>query len=55
VKKCNPEKIYTFHGFAESFAENLNLLGFDADPLIRRGKRNKTMVKLDTFFTKSNP
>ena len=55
VKKCNPEKIYTFHGFAESFAENLILLGFDADPLIRKsGKRNKTMVKLDTFLTKSN-
>jgi len=31
-------------------------LGFDADPLIRkRGKRNETMIKLDTFFTKSNP
>lgn len=56
VKKCNPEKIYTFHGFAESFAENLNLLGFDAEPLIRkRGKINKTMIKLDTFFTKSHP
>ena len=56
VKKCNPQKIYTFHGFAESFAENLNLFGFDAEPLIRkRVKRNKTMVKLDTFFTKSNP
>jgi putative mRNA 3-end processing factor len=55
VKKCNPEKIYTFHGFAESFAENLRLLGFDANSLVfARGKRIKTSLKLDSFFCKSN-
>jgi putative mRNA 3-end processing factor len=53
IKKCNPEKIYTFHGFAENFAEDLRILGFDANPLIyARGKRN-TSVKLDAFFSKS--
>jgi len=56
VKKCNPEKIYTFHGFAESFAENLSLMGFDAEPLVRKkGKRIKTIIKLDSFLSKSNP
>jgi putative mRNA 3-end processing factor len=56
VKKCNPEKIYTFHGFAERFAENLSLMGFDAEPLVRKkGKRIKTIIKLDSFLSKSNP
>ena len=55
VKKCNPEKIYTFHGFAESFADSLRLLGFDANPLVyAKGNRNKTYLNLDTFFNKSN-
>ena len=55
VKKCNPEKIYTFHGFAESFAENLDVLGFDAKPLVySRGKNNNAYGKLDRFFSKPN-
>jgi len=53
VKKCNPEKVYTFHGFAESFAESLRLLDFDADPLVNVSKRKKSSVKLDHFFTKA--
>lgn len=53
VKKCNPEKVYTFHGFAESFAESLRLLDFDADPLVNVRKRKKSLVKLDHYFTKS--
>ena len=51
VKKCNPEKVYTFHGFAEGFAQNLRLIGFDADPLVYvRSEKGKTSVKLDTFI-----
>ena len=51
VKKCNPEKVYTFHGFAEGFAQNLRLIGFDADPLVYfRSKKGKNSAKLDTFF-----
>lgn len=54
VKKCNPEKVYTFHGFAEGFAQNLRLIGFDADPLVYvRSKKGETSVKLDSFFGKS--
>lgn len=42
VKKCNPEKIYTIHGFVEEFASDLVKMGFDAQPL----KENS----LDEFF-----
>ena len=54
VRKCNPEKVYTFHGFAEQFAESLRLLGYDANSLVhKRVKDNKTYKKLDTFFSTS--
>jgi len=54
VRKCNPEKIYTFHGFAEQFAESLRLLGYDANSLVhKRGNSEKTYKKLDAFFSKS--
>lgn len=33
VKDCNPEKIYTVHGFVEEFASDLVKLGYDAQPL----------------------
>ncbi len=42
VKQCNPEKIYTVHGFVEEFANDLSKMGFDAQPL----KENT----LDEFF-----
>lgn len=55
VKKCNPEKVYTFHGFADGFARDLRSIGYDADPLVySRGKSRKTSLKLDTFFGKSS-
>jgi putative mRNA 3-end processing factor len=31
VKKCNPSKIYTFHGFDKEFANNLVNMGYDAE------------------------
>ena len=33
VKRCDPEKIYTVHGFVEEFATDLIKLGYDAQPL----------------------
>ena len=33
VKKAQPEKIYTVHGFVEEFANDLVKMGFDAQPL----------------------
>ena len=30
VKRCQPKKIYTFHGFATEFATTLNTMGFEA-------------------------
>ena len=42
VKHCDPDKVYTVHGFVEEFAGDLVKLGFDAQPL----KENS----LDEFF-----
>lgn len=42
VRKCNPDKIYTIHGFVEEFANDLVKMGYDAQPL----KENS----LDAFF-----
>ena len=33
IKRANPEKIYTVHGFVDEFANDLTKLGFDAQPL----------------------
>jgi len=33
VKRCSPEVVYTFHGFAAEFADHLRREGFDARPL----------------------
>lgn len=33
VRKCNPEMVYTHHGYAEEFARDLRKLGFNAKPL----------------------
>ena len=33
VKRTNPEKIYTVHGFVDDFAKDLTKMGFDAQPL----------------------
>jgi putative mRNA 3-end processing factor len=33
VKSCNPEKIYTVHGFVDEFASDLSKMGYDAQPL----------------------
>lgn len=33
IKKAQPEKVYTIHGFVEEFASTLVKMGFDAQPL----------------------
>ena len=33
VKKADPEKVYTVHGFIDEFAKDLVKIGFDAQPL----------------------
>ena len=33
VKRCDPEKIYTVHGFVDEFAADLIKMGYDAQPL----------------------
>jgi putative mRNA 3-end processing factor len=37
VNRCKPEKVYTFHGYAEEFAEYLRSIGYDAEPLKSTG------------------
>lgn len=38
VRECNPDKVYTFHGFAGEFARSLKKMGFDAEPVNERKK-----------------
>jgi putative mRNA 3-end processing factor len=47
VKRCNPDKIYTFHGFSADFASSLQKMGFDADSITNTGlKRQKGKKKV---------
>jgi putative mRNA 3-end processing factor len=50
VKQCNPEKIYTFHGFSEEFAESLLGLGFDSEAVGHAKNRKKKTLTLDSFL-----
>jgi putative mRNA 3-end processing factor len=50
VKQCSPEKVYTFHGFYEEFAESLLGMGFDSET-IGHGKNGKQKtLSLDSFL-----
>jgi len=40
VKSCEPEKIYTVHGFVEEFASDLVRMGYDAQPLVENALEN---------------
>lgn len=40
VKRCEPEKIYTVHGFVEEFASDLTRMGYDAQPLVENTLEN---------------
>ena len=50
VKQCNPEKVYTFHGFSQEFADSLLEMGFESET-VGQGKRAKEkMLTLDSFM-----
>jgi putative mRNA 3-end processing factor len=36
VKKCDPDMIYTFHGFADQFALSLTKMGYNAASINRK-------------------
>ena len=50
VRYCNPEKIYTIHGFADYFAKRLRTMGYEAEALMvrntRKEKRTHQLSKL---------
>jgi putative mRNA 3-end processing factor len=46
VKACAPDKVYTFHGFAEEFAASLKKMGFEAEAIERKSGR---AMSLDSF------
>ncbi len=58
VKRCCPEKVYTFHGFVDEFAHTLRCLGFDASSLKSkeelRGCAAESTV-LTNYFDKKSP
>jgi putative mRNA 3-end processing factor len=40
VRSCNPQKVYTIHGFADYFATRLRNLGYDATAIMGQNNRN---------------
>ena len=50
VKECNPEKIYTFHGFSEEFAESLVEMGFDSEAVGHANIKKRKTLTLDSFL-----
>jgi putative mRNA 3-end processing factor len=50
VKECGPEKVYTFHGFSEDFAESLMGMGFDSETIGGGYHRNGKQQTLDSFL-----
>jgi putative mRNA 3-end processing factor len=49
VRRCHPEKVYTFHGFAAEFARELTRMGFDAEPVSKAKIRDRLTLSLDFF------
>lgn len=54
VKASRAEKIYTFHGFSQDFANSLKDLGFDARPVdsinITKREKQENRMSLDAYF-----
>jgi putative mRNA 3-end processing factor len=48
VRRCNPEKVYTFHGFSEDFSKSLLKLGFDSES-VAPSQGGKSLT-LDSFL-----
>lgn len=53
VKACSPEKVYTFHGFSEEFADSLNELGFDAESIVAEKKGQEKVEKVKKKSSKN--
>jgi len=47
VKQCNPAKVYTFHGYSEELAMELNKLGYDAESLVKANHKLTEFGKED--------
>lgn len=45
VKKCNPKKVFTIHGFAHEFARVLNNMGYDATSLENYERKSSKRTK----------
>jgi putative mRNA 3-end processing factor len=45
VKKCNPKKIFTIHGFEVEFARVLNNMGYNAIPISNKPNKIKKIDK----------
>jgi len=45
VKKCNPKKIFTIHGFEVEFARVLNNMGYNAIPISNKPNKMKKIDK----------
>lgn len=53
VDRCNPSKIFTFHGFADGFAKDLRKRGYDAQPIYNTDRHSLKIKKsntLDMYF-----
>jgi putative mRNA 3-end processing factor len=54
VKKCNPKKIFTIHGFEVEFARVLNNMGYNAIPISNKPNKIKKIDKKKTIPRRKN-
>jgi putative mRNA 3-end processing factor len=45
VRYCNPDKVYTIHGFADYFAMTLRSMGYEAKALLGKDNRKVEGMK----------
>jgi putative mRNA 3-end processing factor len=50
VKQCNPEKVYTFHGFSEEFADSLLEIGLGSETIGKKKEGKERALTLDSFM-----
>jgi putative mRNA 3-end processing factor len=54
VKKCNPKKIFTIHGFEVEFARVLNNIGYNAIPISNKPNKIKKIDKKEPIPRRKN-
>jgi putative mRNA 3-end processing factor len=54
VKKCNPKKIFTIHGFEVEFARVLNNMGYNASPISNKLNKVKKIDKKERSSRRTN-